>query len=132
MIPVKYKRNVVADKVTNQVLVAWGDSFGDSNKSEQTKDVSMIVMEDDVRIFDSYFPLMVDLDSDENDHVTLQDIKDNLKDYYSKRLKFLAAMLIDIVNELTKDKESLKEDLDKCVEEMIELSVQVTKLQETS
>lgn len=40
-------------------------------------------------------------------------------------------MLIDTVNDLTQEKGSLKEDLDKCEEEMIELSVHVTELQST-
>lgn len=38
-------------------------------------------------------------------------------------------MFIDTVNEPIKDKESLKKDLKKYKKEMIELNVQVTKLQ---
>ncbi|XP_047257487.1 uncharacterized protein LOC124889575 [Capsicum annuum] len=62
----------------------------------------------------------------DDDEVTLLDTKENLKNYSLKELKFLTTMLIDTINELTKDKECWKKDLEKCEKEMVELTVQVS------
>lgn len=94
--------------------------------------MSMMVIEYDAQVFYSFFSLMEDSDDDEYNQVTLLDIKENLKNYFTNKLKSLAIVLIDIVNELTKDKEGLKKDLKKCEKEMIELSVLVTELQAVS
>lgn len=64
----------------------------------------MIVMEDDVQVYNSLFTLLADSNYDKDDQVNLLDIKDNLKDYSHNRLKSLVSVLIDNVNELTKEK----------------------------
>lgn len=54
-VPRKYNRKVEDDKVANQVSAAWRDSSSDLDELEQGEDVSMMVLEDDVQIFDSLF-----------------------------------------------------------------------------
>lgn len=71
----KYNRKVEADRVTMHVIVALGDSLYDINQSEQHEDVSMMVVETDVQVYDSLFVLMKNPDEDEDDKVTLLDIK---------------------------------------------------------
>lgn len=69
-----------ADKIVSQVLAACqGNSFSNSDNSEQVDNASMMVMEDKVSVFDSSIALMADSDSEGDNTVTLLDIKDNLK-----------------------------------------------------
>ncbi|XP_016558062.1 uncharacterized protein LOC107857737 [Capsicum annuum] len=84
-----------------------------------------MVVDDDVHNYDTLFGLMAKSHDAEDDKVTLLDIKNNLKNYS------LATMLVDTVNELTKDNECLNKNIDKCEEEVVELTVQVTELQQT-
>lgn len=91
--------------------MVWGDSFSESDNSEKQEDASMIVVKDDVQIYDSLFALLAKSDEDEDEKVTLLDIKGNIKDYSPKGLKYFSIVLIDIVCELTKDKESLSKIL---------------------
>lgn len=67
-----------------------------------------MVMEDGVQVFDSLFAITTDTNNDEDKPMTLLDIKDNLKDYSPNKLKSHDSVLIDSMNELTKDKKSLK------------------------
>lgn len=89
-------------------------------------------MGDDALVYDSLFILMANSDVDEDDKVTFLDIKENLKNYSLTELKSLDAVLIDNINDLTKDKEFYKINLEKCEEEDVELNVIVTELQSTS
>lgn len=91
----------------------------------------MLAIEDDVQIYDYLFTLMAKSDDDEDNKVTLLDIKENLKDYSLKELKFLTVVLIDTIGELTKDKESLNKNLNKFEEEKVELTKKLSKLHET-
>lgn len=88
----------------------------------------MIMVEDDVKVYDSFFALMANIDNDKDEKVTLLNIKENHKNYSLKEFKSLATVLIDTINDLTRDEECLKKDFEKCKEETVELSVQVTKL----
>lgn len=91
----------------------------------------MIVIEGDVQIYDSLFVLMNKLDDDEDNKITLLDLKENLKNYSLKELNSLSTVLIDTIYEFTKDKESLNKNFDKFKEEKVELTEQLSKLQET-
>lgn len=83
----------------------------------------MMVMEHEVSVFDSLFSLIKDTDNEEYKPVTLLDIKKNLKDYSQSKLRSLASVLIDSLDDLAKDQESLKKTLKKYKEEVIKLSV---------
>lgn len=69
------------------------------------------MLEDNVQVYDPLFALMDKSDDDDDDKVTLMDIKENLKNYSLKELKFLATILKDTFNNLIKDKECLKKDI---------------------
>ncbi len=64
-------------------------------------------------MYDSLFALKENSVEDKDYKVTLLDIKENLKNYSIKELKSLAAVLIDNVNDLTKDKKYFKINLKK-------------------
>lgn len=102
----KYSRKAKAYKVANQVLASWGDSSRDSNDFEQGNNISMMVMEDDVQVFDSLFSLMADIDDDEDEPVTFLDIKENLKNYSPSKLRSLAFVLVDYMDELLDTKKN--------------------------
>lgn len=90
----------------------------------------MMVVKNDVQIYDSLFVLMAKSDDDENEKATILDIKNNLKDYSPKELRSLAIMLIDYECDLTKYKESLSKNIDELEVENMELIEQMPKLQE--
>lgn len=69
-------------------------------------DVSMLVVEDHLAIYDSMFAFTANI-KDEKKEVTLFYIKDDLDNYSSKKLKWLASMLIDCVCEPTTEKNKL-------------------------
>lgn len=51
-----------------------------------------------------------------------------MKDYFLSKLKSLTSVLIDSLDDLAKGKEDLREDLQKCEEEVAKLSVQIDEL----
>lgn len=91
----------------------------------------MIVVEEDVQIYESLSVLMAKLDDDEDKKVTVLYIKDNLKDYFPKELKSLANNLIDTICELINNKGSLNKNLDDFEVEKVDLVEKISKLQET-
>lgn len=105
------------------MFTTWGDSLSESDQSEQGENVPIIVMEDEVQVFDLLFVLMAETDDNEDEPVTLLDIKENLKNCSLNKLRSLASVLSDSMNELFKDKENLKKVLKKYDEKVIKLSV---------
>lgn len=92
------------DRIVIQVLEDYlRYTSSDLNNPEQVNDVFMMVMDDKVSVF-SLFTLMANSDSESDNHVTLLDIKDNLKDYSINKLRCVASVLIDFLNDLTKEK----------------------------
>ncbi|XP_047267722.1 uncharacterized protein LOC124898124 [Capsicum annuum] len=127
--PVRLSKKTEANKVVNQVLGAyWVDSSSDSDELEQEGDTSMMVMEDEVSAFHLLFALMDGSDNKEEKFVTLLDINENLKDYSLNKMRSLASVLINSLNDLARDKKNLKKSLEKCEEEVIKMSVQATEL----
>ena len=89
----------------NEDLVVKGDSSSDSEDSEQPKDVSMLVVKDYEDVFDATFYLMVKFDDEEDEEqVTLSDLKQNLHAYCVKKIISLAALFIDSTIESTTEK----------------------------
>lgn len=105
----------------------WCDSPSDLDESEQGEGISIVAMEE-AQVFESLLDLMEETDDNKDKPVILLDIKKNLKDYHLNKMRSLSSILIDSLNELAKDKENLKKNLDKCEEKVIKLSVQVTEL----
>lgn len=77
---------------------------------------------------DSQIAIITDSDRDSDNSVTLLNIKDNLKNYYLSKLRSLASVLIDSLNDLAKGKENLKNAMEKCEEEVIEMFTQMEKV----
>lgn len=91
-VPNRYNRRVVANKVVKQVLVVQEKSSSESDELENQEDVFMMVVEDDVQIYDSYFALTAKSNDDEDEKVTILDIKENLKDYSPKEFRSLTVV----------------------------------------
>lgn len=70
----------------------------------------MVAVNDDASIFVSLFALVADTETDKYNLITLHDIKKNLKNYSLSKLKSLALMLIDSLDDLAKGKEYIRED----------------------
>lgn len=77
------------------------------------------------------FSLMAKSD-DENDEdgVTLLDIKKNLYTLFVRRLRKLANIFIDFVKELTTEKDSMNSSLDSLSEEKVMMIVQMSVIEE--
>lgn len=88
----------------------------------------MMVMKDEVSMFNALFIPMVDTYNKEYKLVTLLDIKENLKENSLSQLRSLTSVLINSLNDLSQDKENLKESLEKYDDEVIKISVQVAEL----
>lgn len=71
----KYNRKTEVDRVDMLVIIALNDSLLDDDDFEQHVDVSMIVIKDDAQVYDLLFAMMANSDEDEDDKVTLLDIK---------------------------------------------------------
>lgn len=66
-----------------------------------------MVIKYEVQVFDSLFALMPNTD-DKYKLRTLQEIKENLKDYSLSKMRSLVSILIDSLNGLAKDKVNMK------------------------
>lgn len=88
----------------------------------------MVVMEEKAQVFDLLFALKEDTYYNEDKHVTLLDIKENLKVYSLSKLRSLFSVLIDPLYDVAKDKENLKKVLEKYEKEVIELSFKVDEI----
>lgn len=79
----------------------WRDSSIESNESECPVGVSMQAVKDDENVFDGMFTFMAKSDDeDDEEKVTLLDHKQKLSVLNDKRLRNLAAVLIDSIIEL--------------------------------
>ncbi|XP_069152827.1 uncharacterized protein [Solanum lycopersicum] len=83
-------------------LAAWGDSSSDSEDPDEPKDVSMVAVHEEETVFNEIFALMAHTtDEEEDNQVTLLDMKNDLDKYSLKKLRTLAKVMIDSVIELT-------------------------------
>ena len=91
----------------------------------------MLVIQNEANIFDGLFSFMAKSD-DENDEdgVTLLNIKKNLYTLSVRRLRKLANILIDFVKELTTEKDSMNSSLDSLSEEKVMMIVQMSVIEE--
>ncbi|XP_015084274.1 uncharacterized protein LOC107027691 [Solanum pennellii] len=123
----KNDRKVAADYVVKKALAAWGDSSSDSEDLDKPNDVSMVVVYEEETIFNEMFVFMAHSENeDDEDKVTLLDMKHDLNTYSLKKLRTLANVMIDSVIELTSERdimnaelESLNENRDKMGEKML-------------
>jgi len=127
----KNARKVAADYVVKKALAAWGDSSSESGESECPDDASMLAVQDNANVLDGLFALMAKLDDeDDEDKVTLFDIKQNLNSYSVRRLRNLANVLIESIIELTTEKDSMNISLDLLGEEKTVTTVHISLIEE--
>lgn len=74
-VPDKSKRRVVVNYIVKQALATLGDSSYEFDKSEHPADALILVVEKDNTIYNSLYTLMEKSDDDEEDKVTLLDIR---------------------------------------------------------
>ena len=82
----KRDRRAAADLVVKKALAAWGDSSSDSEDPDEPNDVSMVAVHEEETIFNEMFALMAHTENEEeDDQVTLLDMKNDLDNYSLKK-----------------------------------------------
>ena len=121
-VPDKKVRKVAVDYIMKKAFDAQGDSSSESDELECHVDVPMLAVKGDKDVFDDTFDLMAKSDDEEDEEeVTLSDLKQNLHVYCVKKLRILAAVLIDSIIESTTEEELMNNNLDILYEENVAL-----------
>ncbi|XP_069148737.1 uncharacterized protein [Solanum lycopersicum] len=106
-------RKAAADMVVKRALAAWGDSSSDSEDPDEPKDVSMVAVHEEETVFNEMFALMAHKENEEEDNqVTLFDMKIDLDKYSLKKLRTLAKVMLDSVIELTSERDTMIAELE--------------------
>ena len=101
--------------MVKKALTAWGDSSSDSEDPDEPNDVSMVVVHEEETIFNEMFAFMAHTENEEeDDKVTLLDMKHDLNNYSLKKLRTMAKVMIDFVIELTSERDIMNAELDSC------------------
>ncbi|XP_055816036.1 uncharacterized protein LOC129885688 [Solanum dulcamara] len=135
LIPDKKGRKAETDYVVKKAFAVWGNSSSDSEESTHLEDASMVAVKDDEEVFDSLFAFMAQLDDEEADDddetkVTLANLRQNLHIYSAKKLRSLAAVVIDSVTELINEKDMMNNTIDIFQDEKLVLVSRITDLEE--
>ncbi|XP_069146079.1 uncharacterized protein [Solanum lycopersicum] len=113
LVPVNRDRKAAADIVVKRALAAWGDSSSDSEDPDEPKDVSMVAVHEEETVFNEMFSLMAHTENEEEDNqVTLLDMKNDLDKYSLKKLRTLAKVMLDSVIELTSERDTMIVELE--------------------
>ncbi|XP_069150409.1 uncharacterized protein [Solanum lycopersicum] len=125
----KRDRKAAADLVVKKVLAAWGDSSSDSEDPDEPNDLSMVAVHEEETIFNEMFALMAHTENEEeDDQVTLLDMKNDLDKYSLKKLRTLAKVMIDSVIELTSERDNMNAELDSLTENKVKLEEKMSKI----
>lgn len=90
------ERKVVADYVVKKEFAVQGDSSSESEESKCAEDASMPVVKDNENVFDGRFKIMaLSHDEEEEEKVSMVDLKQNLNANSIRRLRSLVVVLID-------------------------------------
>ncbi|XP_069150922.1 sporulation-specific protein 15-like [Solanum lycopersicum] len=89
------------------------DSSSDSEDPDKPKDVSMVAVHEEETVFNEMFALMAHTENEEEDNqVTLLDMKNDLDKYSLKKLRTLAKVMLDSVIELTSERDTMNAELE--------------------
>ena len=125
----KRDRKVDADLVVEKALTAWGDSSSDSEDPDEPKDVSMVAVHEEETVFNEMFALMAHTaDEEEDNQVTLLDMKNDLDKYSLKKLRTLAKVMIDSVIELTSERDTMNAELESLTENKVKLEEKMSRM----
>ena len=84
--------------MVKKALAAWGDFSSDSEDPDEPNDVSMVVLHEDETILSEMFDFMAHSENeDDEDKITLLDLKHDLNTFSLKKLRTLANVMIDSV-----------------------------------
>ena len=115
--------------MVKKALAAWGDSSSDSEDADEPKDVSMVVVHEEETVFNEMFALMSHTENEEEDNqVTLLDMKNDLDKYSLKKLRTLAKVMINFVIELTSERDTMNVELDSLTENKVKLEEKMSKM----
>ncbi|XP_069153766.1 uncharacterized protein [Solanum lycopersicum] len=118
-----------ADMVVKKALVAWGDSSSDSEDPDEPKDVSMVVVHEEETVFNEMFVLMAHTENEEEDNqVTLLDMKNDLDKYSLEKLRTLAKVMLDSVIELTSERDTMNAELESLTENKVKLEEKMSRM----
>ena len=91
-VPDKKARKVAVGYIIMKAFDVWADSSSDLDEIECHVDVLMLAVKRDKHVFDATLALMAKYDDEEDEEeVTLSDLKQNLHVYCVKKLRILAA-----------------------------------------
>ena len=115
--------------VVKKALAAWGDSSIDLEDPDEPKDVSMVAVQEEETVFNEIFALMAHTaDEEEDNQVTLLDMKNDLDKYSLKKLRTLAKVMIDSVIELTSERDTMNAELDSLTENKVKLEEKMSRM----
>ena len=127
----KNDRKAAADYVVKKALAAWGDSSSDSEDPDEPNDVLMVVVHEKDTIFNEVFAFMAHSENkEEEDKVTLLDMKHDLNTYSLKKLRTLANVMIDSVIDLTSERDIMNVELDSLTENKVKLEEKMLKMED--
>ena len=116
----KNDRKVAADYVVKKALAAWGDSSCDSEDPDEPNNVSMVVVHKEETIFNE----------EDEDKVTLRDMKHDLNNYSLKKLRTLTNVMIDSVIDLTSERDIMNAELDSLTENKAKMEEKMLKMED--
>ncbi|XP_069152828.1 uncharacterized protein [Solanum lycopersicum] len=122
-------RKAAADMVVKRALAAWGDSSSDSEDPDEPKDVSMIAVHEEEIVFNEMFALMAHTENEEEDNqVTLLDMKIDLDKYSLKKLRTLAKVMLDSVIDLTSERDAMNAELEILTENKVQFEETMARM----
>ena len=129
LVPGNRDRKATADMVVKRALAAWGDSSSDSEDPDEPNDMSMVAVHEEETIFNEMFALMAHAENEEeDDKVTLLDMKNDLNNYSLKKLRRMTKVMIDSVIELTSERDIMNAELDSLTEKKVKLEERMSKM----
>ena len=117
--------------MVKKALAAYGDSSSDSEDPDEPNDVLMVVVHEVETIFIEMFAAMAHSENEEEeDKVTLLDLKQDLNTYSLKKLRTLANVMIDSVLEWTSERDIMNAELDNLTENKDKMEEKMLKMED--
>ena len=115
--------------MVKKALAAWGDSSSDSKDPDEPNDVSMVAVHEEETICNEMFALMAYTEIEEEDNqVTLLDMKNDLDKYSLKKLRTLAKVMINSEIELTSKRDTMNAELESLTENKVKLEEKMSRM----
>lgn len=113
-------RRGIVDHVVKKALGVSSNSSSDSEESEHPEDASMLAVKDGEDAFDAMFAFMK-----KSDDEFVNEKKQNVNVFSIRKLRKLVVVLIDLISELTTEKDLLNNSLDIFQDENIAMVTQI-------